>query len=193
MVASLKCVKRELKNTSHMKQLRKDGFVPAVIHKKGTKVENVSIESVDLQALYETGYIKSTVINLDYNSKEVRVIVYDYHTHPVSGKIIHVDFKVITKSEYFITDVVIRFKNKSMSPGIKRGAKLNKIKRSLKIKTKADSLPKEVIVDLSKLNIGDNIKISDCSFEKDVHPLDKVDTVIVATKGKGKLKEEEAS
>ena len=167
----------------YVKKLRHQGMVPAVLNNTKAECVNVALSSFDVEEIYNTGYISSSVLTLENDGQRKQVVVTDYELHPVTERVLHLDLKEISQSDTVKAKVVVRYKNKLLSTGIKRGGSLNKIKRFISVSAKPEDLPKEVIVDLAKLNVGDSVRIADLEIGNKVRVLEEPESVIVAIKG----------
>ena len=126
--------------------------------------------------IYAGGFL-SHIIELDVDGTKHRVIPRDYQLDPVKDFPLHVDFLRIGKGSKINVQVHVNFINEEASPGLKRGGTLNIVHHTLDLTVAADNIPEEVTVDLTGLDIGDTIHISnvklpagavDHSHEEDV-------------------------
>ena len=99
-----------------------------------------------------------------------RVIPRDYQLDPVSDKAMHVDFLRIGAGSRLTVEVHVNFINEGASPGLKRGGTLNIVRHTVEVSCPADSIPEEITVDLSGLDIGDSAHISSVSLPEGVRP-----------------------
>lgn len=81
----------------------------------------------------------------------------DIQFHPVTDKIIHIDFYQLFKDKELTMDIPVRLHGNS--PGVRNGGRLLFRKRKLAIKALPDNLPDFFDIDISELNIGDNISV----------------------------------
>ena len=159
------------------REMRRQGLVPAVIY--GDKKPPVTIALAYKDAykhIYAGGFL-SHIIELDVDGTKHRVIPRDYQLDPVKDFPLHVDFLRIGKGSKINVQVHVNFINEEASPGLKRGGTLNTVHHTLDLTVAADNIPEEVTVDLTGLDIGDTIHISnvklpagavDHSHEEDV-------------------------
>lgn len=117
------------------------------------------------------------IFELNISGGVVRCIVQDVQYHPVTDRMLHVDFKEIVADKPVIIGVPIRITG--TAPGVLRGGKLTKKMRKLVVKALVDHLPDEVVVSIDTLDIGQSIKVSDLQVEH-VTFLDPASSVIVA-------------
>ena len=86
--------------------------------------------------------------------------------HPVSDRPLHVDFLRLSKDATVEVSVPVLFINEEDSPGIKRGAVLNIVRHDLELVCDADKIPDDIRIDLTGLDVGDSIHISNVTLPK---------------------------
>jgi large subunit ribosomal protein L25 len=159
------------------RELRRQGLVPAVIYGDKQPPVTVALAYKDAHKYIYAGGFLSHVIDLDVDGTKHRVIPRDYQLDPVKDFPLHVDFLRIGKGSKINVQVHVNFINEDASPGLKRGGTLNIVHHTLDLTVAADNIPEEVTVDLTGLDIGDTIHISnvklpagsvDHSHEEDV-------------------------
>ncbi len=185
MKFTLKVEKREIGKHSMLTKARIEDRVPGIIY--GYKKEGQAIDidyNALLNVLKQAG--KSNIISLDLDGKEVKAIVRDYQQHPVTDKLIHIDFLAITEDREITTVVPLEFVGASKA--IKElGAKLDIKNNEVNIKCLPGNLPSQINVDISKLeDIGQMILISQLDVYENVkvlnNPNDPVAGVVIPRK-----------
>jgi len=156
------------------KKHRKEGNVPCVLY-GGEKQIHFAGSEKDFGKIIFTP--DAYLVNLVIDGKEYNAILQDVQYHPVTDKILHMDFLLVTDDKPVSIAVPVRFTG--TSKGVLRGGKITKKYRKLMIKALPANLPDEVVVDVTELNIGQVIKVSDLKMEN-VEFLD-VPTSVVAT------------
>ena len=96
--------------------------------------------------------------------KEYNAVLKEIQFHPVSDKIIHVDFIEVAKDKPVTIGIPIRVLGDSV--GIKAGGKLRIRRRSLLVKGFANDLPEFLPIDITELQIHQSVKVGDLSFDK---------------------------
>jgi large subunit ribosomal protein L25 len=152
---------RERAGKGASRALRRDGRVPCVIY--GDKKEPLSfhVEEKLLTKMLSTGHFMNSVIMVDIKGKANRTLPKDVQFHPVSSRPIHVDFLRIGEHSQVHVNIPVRFDNEEDSPGLKRGGVLNVVQHDLELICDAAHIPDEIHIDLTGLDIGDSIHISD--------------------------------
>ena len=173
----LKAQAREGVGKGAARELRRQGLVPAVIYGDKKPPVTISIAYKDaMKSIYAGGFL-SHVLELDVDGTKHSVIPRDYQLDPVKDFALHVDFLRVGKGSKLNVQVHVNFINEEASPGLKRGGTLNIVHHTLDLTVDASNIPEEVTVDLTGLDIGDSIHISnvklpagatDHSHEEDV-------------------------
>ena len=99
----------------------------------------------------------------------------------VSEEPMHIDFMRIVSGKKIILEIPVKFINHPDSPGLKRGGVLNIVRRKVELKCPAESIPDEIVVDLSGTDIGTSIKISSVKLPENVIPTITDRDFVVAT------------
>ena len=167
---NLDIIGRDKTGKSNCKQLRNMGKIPAVIY--GDKKESVYI-TVDYpkiaKELSRTGFF-STVFSLKLDKKEIKVLPREIQTDPLNDKPIHIDFLRVNSESKINISVPIVFVNEDKSPGLKSGGVLNAVRREIDLICKINSIPEKLEADLTGLEVGSVIHMSDIKLEENVVP-----------------------
>ena len=161
--------KRESVGKSSTKALRNAGKVPCVLY-GGEKPVHFSADEISFSKLVYTPNAHTVVISLDDKS-EMNAVIQDIQFHPVSEKILHIDFLQLFEGKEVTMTIPVRFEGNA--PGVRnQGGNLSKNKRKLSVRALPKDLPDYILVDISSLNLNDKITISDVSEEtfKFLHP-----------------------
>jgi len=135
--------------------MREAGKVPAVFYGPKDESESIELLRTDLESfLQKEG--ESSVLTLKGDGVEKDVLIQGIQSHPVSGKIEHVDFYVIDKTKKVEVSVPIEFTGES--PAVKNlGGSLVKVLYELEIESLPTNIPHQIIVDVSGLTDFDSI------------------------------------
>ncbi|PHN01002.1 50S ribosomal protein L25 [Flavilitoribacter nigricans] len=155
-VVTLEGQERKVMSKSATKALRKEELVPAVMY-GGDDVLHFSVSARDVRPLIYTSDFKVAEVNVNGNA--YRCILKDKQFHPVSDEIQHLDFLQLTDGATVRIQVPIRFTGSA--PGVKVGGKLQQNLRLVKIKTTPENMVYEMTADVSKLELGQSIRVRD--------------------------------
>ena len=161
--------KRESVGKSSTKALRNAGKIPCVLY-GGEKPVHFSADEISFSKLVYTPNAHTVVISLDDKS-EMNAVIQDIQFHPVSEKILHIDFLQLFEGKEVTMTIPVRFEGNA--PGVRnQGGNLSKNKRKLSVRALPKNLPDFILADISSLNLNDNITIADVSEEtfKFLHP-----------------------
>ncbi len=144
--------------------LRNSGRVPAVLYGNNEEPAGIHLEEKALMKALHTGHFMNSVIMVDVGGKSVRTLPKDVAFHPVTERPLHVDFLRISEHATVTVQVPVHFVDEATSPGIKRGGVLNIVRHELELICDAATIPDEIAISLTGLDIGDSIHISNVTL-----------------------------
>ncbi|QNN64055.1 50S ribosomal protein L25/general stress protein Ctc [Sphingomonas rhizophila] len=157
---------RERAGKGASRELRRTGRVPAVIYGDKKEPLSVHVEEKLLTKMLSTGHFMNTVVMIDAGGKPHRTLPKDVQFHPVTSRPIHVDFLRIGEHSQVHVNVPVVFLNDEDAPGIKRGGVLNIVRHDLELVCDAAEIPEQIEIDLTGLEIGDSVHISQVKLPK---------------------------
>ncbi len=150
----------------YSKNIRNNGNVPAIIYGGKEESTAISINAVSfLKQLNNSKFKKNQIfeIKLD-DSKTERVITKEISVNPLNNQFIHIDFlRVFDEKE---VEVNIPISVEGISAGQRMGGVLVKPKSTVSLKCLPTNIPVEIIVDISKLKIGENIRAAEIKIDE---------------------------
>ena len=167
---------RENVGKKDAKMHRKAFQVPCVVYGGKEQIHFVADEKA-LMKIMHTPVAHIFVLNI--GGKTIKTIVQDVQYHPVTDRMLHVDFMEIIPEKPVTIGVPVKVIG--TAPGVLRGGKLIKKMRKLVIKALVQNLPDEVTVSIDGLEIGDSVKVSGMVLEN-VTFLDPASSVIVGVR-----------
>jgi large subunit ribosomal protein L25 len=169
------------KDTGSTYSLLNKGMVPGIIYGKGTEPTKIAFENKVLLKLMHTGAFYSTILDLDIEGKNEKVLPKQLQYHPVTDKLIHFDFLRVQNDTKVTVEVPVEFLNQDTCPGLKKGGVLNLVRREVELSCNANNIPDKLQFDLVKSEIGDSIKISNIELPEGVMPTITDRDFVVAT------------
>jgi large subunit ribosomal protein L25 len=146
---------------AEIRQLRRDGRVPAVVYNNG-KAQHISMDYADLKPILFTA--DTYIVNLSIDGGEpLETIVREPQYHPLTDRIMHVDFLVVPQDK--AVELVLPVKFVGTPKGVIKGGKLMTKMRRLKVKGEVASLPEFIEVPVDHLDLGMSIKVSELKVE----------------------------
>ena len=173
--------KRERAGKGVARALRREGSVPAVLYGDKKEPIGLSVTGGQLKRLYNTGRAMNTLLNIDIDGQTHQAITRDIQFHPVNDEIIHADFLRLGKGAKISVEVQVNFLNEETCPGIKRGGVLNVVRYTVELDCPAISIPEQIEIDLSTVELGDSIHISSVALPDGVTPTIKDRDFTIAT------------
>lgn len=155
-------------------KLRAEEKAPAVLY-GGDEPVHFSVAFSELRQMIYTPNVY--LIDLDIDGTIHKAIMQDIQWHPVEEIVMHVDFLKINEDKPIKIDVPIKVTGHAK--GMRAGGKLNTNLRRLKVKALASDLPDTISIDVTKLGLGQGIKVGDLKVEN-VEFLDPKSNVVVS-------------
>jgi len=154
---TIKGSQRESVGKVATKALRNAGKVPCVLY-GGDKAIHFSAEVNAFKPLVYTPEVFTAVIEIE-NGEKFNAIVQDIQFHPVSDKILHVDFYQLFEDKEITMDIPVHLLG--VSPGVVAGGNMRFPNRKLKVRAIPANLPDFINADISKLTIGDKLFVTE--------------------------------
>jgi large subunit ribosomal protein L25 len=161
---------RERAGKGAARATRRAGRVPAVIYGAKKDPVMISLDPQDLRQEIAGGGFFATLFDIHVNGGNERVLPRDLQQHPVTDRPIHVDFLRVSAATRIDVEVPVSFLNEEESPGLKRGGVLNVVRYTIELNSRADAIPSEIDIDLTGLDIGDSVHISEITLPDGVTP-----------------------
>jgi large subunit ribosomal protein L25 len=159
---TIKGSKRESVGKASTKALRNAEKVPCVLYGGGEPV-HFSADELAFSKLVYTPNAHTVVIDL--GDASYNAIMQDIQFHPVSDRILHVDFYQLHDDKEVSMDIPVEFVG--AAPGVLlSGGVLSKNKRKLRVRALPANLPDSIVADISKLEIGNKLYVTEVADEK---------------------------
>ena len=152
---------RERTGTGGARDTRREGKVPGVLYGGDKDPVAIAVKSNEFRKALYTGKLLGHLVTLKHGSETQPVIAKAVDMHPVTDEPWHFDLYRVDEHQQIKIDVPVHFANQEASPGLKRGGTLGVVLHSVTVACHADSIPEEIVVDLTGLDIGDAVRVSD--------------------------------
>ncbi|MFB9948080.1 50S ribosomal protein L25/general stress protein Ctc [Rhizobium puerariae] len=166
----LKAEARERVGKGSSRELRRNGFIPAVIYGDKQAPLAIALSTNEVTKRIHAGGFMTTVATIDVDGQKIQVLPKDYQLDPVRDFTVHVDFLRVSGDTDVTVEVPVHFVNEEKS-AIKIGGVLNIVRHSVEFHCPANDIPEFITVDLSGAKIGDSIHISAVTLPKGVRPV----------------------
>jgi len=158
------------------KGLRYQGKVPCVLYGGKEQVRFTTDEPNFKPILFSP---ETFVIEINIDGNKHLAILKDIQYHPVGDQVLHADFYEVSDTKPVVVSIPV--KTSGTAPGVIRGGKLKVKLTKVKVKGLIQDIPDYMDINVSKLNIGQSVKVKDMKFEK-LTMLDMPNLVIVDVK-----------
>lgn len=138
------------------KKQRRDEKVPCVLY-GGKEQTHFTLDVADFKKIIFTPEVFLVQLNID--GKEVNAILQDVQYHPVTDSILHADFLEVIPGKAVVVGIPVEFEG--VAPGVLKGGRLVKKVRKIKVKGVIEELPDKIKINISKLDIGNSIRVKD--------------------------------
>lgn len=150
---------------------RREGLVPGVIYGGGEDPQTVNIKHNVLLKALKAGKFMSTLINLKVDGQDNRVICRAVQKDVVKDLPTHADFLRLSARSRINLYIPVDFINEDECPGLKKGGVLTVVRNEVELKVTAGDIPEQLVVDLTGLDVGDTINISNIDLPKGTRPM----------------------
>jgi large subunit ribosomal protein L25 len=165
MDATLKAEKREGRGKNEARRLRASGRIPAVLYgaEKGTAVE-IAVDPKNLLRILHGEAGVNTLIGLQLDGGNTRVLVKEYQLDPIDHELLHADFYQVAMDKTITVTVPVVLKGEAK--GVKQqGGIVDFVNREIEIEVLPADIPENITVDVSELMLHEGIRVRDLKIE----------------------------
>ena len=163
--AEIQAAPRSRAGKGTARSLRREGKVPGVIYGRGRTPEAISVDTTELTRLLTEVSAATTLVDVTVEGQSpVKALIREIQRNPVRpADIIHLDLYAVRADEKITVEVPIHFTG--VPDGVRNfGGVLDQTMHALQIRVLASNIPEHLEVDVTALNIGQSIHVSDLSF-----------------------------
>ena len=184
---------RKLTGNSPARQLRRGGFIPAVLYGPQTEPVLLAVSVKEFETILKKGNVGSMILNLVIqNGQQVTkpAMIKELQSHPVSGNFIHIDFYEIDMNRKI--NVMIPIVARGKSKGVEDGGLLQIVRREIEVLCLPGDIPETIEIDITNLDIGDSVHVEEIPLGDNVELPSDVNFTVV-TISSPKVEEEEVA
>lgn len=164
---------RKKSGSGHARRLRRDGRVPANLYGLGRETMSLAMDKDDILAFLRSG---SHLIELKMADKTRPAIVREVQIDPLTDEILHLDFHRVDADVAVEAEVPVVLKGRPK--GVAEGGLLTTLLETVRVSCKPTNIPKEFLVDVSEMAMGDQLHASDLEIPDQVELVDDGDEII---------------
>lgn len=172
---SLKVVLRKETTKGDAKTNRRNNLIPCVLYGRNRENIHFLVQELALKPLIYTRDISFVELEIE-GQDNVKAIVQDIQFHPITDRVIHIDFLELQDDVEITMDVPVNVVGRAA--GVIRGGEMRLNMRKLRVKTLPASMPQAVEVDVTSVDIGDKIYVS--ALHNDQYKFSHPDNAVVA-------------
>jgi len=161
------------------KKLREAGRIPAVIYGGQTKPESLELVARELDDLIHHSASENILVDLAVDKAKRLALVQEVQHHPLSGKVLHVDFHEVSATEK--VTVMVPVETTGEAVGVKTGGGvLEHVLFKLKVRALPKDLPEQILVDVTALEVGKSIHLGEIKAVDGVEILGNKNTPVIS-------------
>lgn len=148
--------------------LRRQGRVPAVAYGNDLDPTPISVDSLELYHALHTDAGANAILRLDVAGDTHLALAREIQRHPVRREVLHVDFVTVSRNVKVSVDVPLHLEGVEDAPGTQEGGVISQELYALPVDVLPLEVPDSITVDVSGMNVGDTLRVSDLSVPSGV-------------------------
>ena len=188
----LEVQERDRRGTSESKRLRREGMIPGVLYGNGKKPHAICVPERELRRVLTGGHGLHAILDVVLAGQKTThsSVLKDYQVDPIRGKIEHFDLQEVRLDQPIQSSVVVELVGESV--GAKAGGVLSQVAREVRVEALPLEIPDRLELDVSAMEIGDSLRLSDLTVREGVTFLDDPETVLATVTVPTRVEEPEA-
>lgn len=161
-------VSRDDRGKGASRRLRREGLVPGIIYGGGKDPQMIATKHNELFHHLENEAFYSHILSVKVDGKAQQVVLKDLQRHPSKPFVTHLDLLRVVMDEEIRMTVPLHFDGEDGCPGVKLGGTVLHLMSDLEIECLPSDLPEYIAIDVSKMEIGDVVHLSEVVLPKGV-------------------------
>jgi large subunit ribosomal protein L25 len=188
----LEVQERDRRGTSESKRLRREGMIPGVLYGNGKTPHAICVPERELRRVLTGGHGLHAILDVVLAGQKTThsSVLKDYQVDPIRGKIEHFDLQEVRLDQPIQSSVVVELVGESV--GAKAGGVLSQVAREVRVEALPLEIPDRLELDVSAMEIGDSLRLSDLTVREGVTFLDDPETVLATVTVPTRVEEPEA-
>jgi large subunit ribosomal protein L25 len=160
------------------RRLRVAGHIPGVVYGRKTDPVSVFVSPKEIGAILRSASGENTLFDLELEGSRRKVILKEWQVEPLKGRLLHADFYEVALDQ--LLQVSVHVEVTGVPVGVKvQGGVLDFVSRELEVECLPTDIPEKIVVDVSELEIGKHLRVSDLTVPDKVTILTDPDVVVV--------------
>ena len=162
MAIEVNATPRSTQGKGASRRLRHAARVPGILYGGGQPTANIEVDHKELAQHLKHEAFHASILQLNLEGNKLQVLLRDYQMHPWRQQVMHVDFQRVAKDRKIHMKIPLHFNNAENAPGVKTGGgSVNHVLTEIDVTCLPDDLPEYIEVDLSNLQMGHSIRLSE--------------------------------
>ncbi len=149
------------------RRLRSRGLIPGVLYAAGKDAVAVAVSPQEIGAILKSASGENTLFDLDLGGSKRKVILKEFQREPLRGKLLHADFYEVALDKLITVKVHVELEGTPV--GVKlQGGIVDFVTRELEVECLPADIPAKITVDISHLELGKHLRVSDLKLGEKV-------------------------
>jgi len=176
---SLRAHTGRIPGSRHSRRLRREGKIPAIVYGRDMEPINIAVEERELYGVLHTEAGLNALINIQIEGQEeILTLAREIERHPFRREYRHVDFQKVSLTETVTADVPIHFEGEPI--GVEEGGVFSPRRTSVHIEALVTQIPGYIEMDISGVDIGESLRVTDLPVMEGVTYLEDPDSVLMS-------------
>src|SRR5512147_252178 len=159
------------------RRLRQRGLIPGVLYGTGKAAVPVAVSPREIGAILKSASGENTLFDLDLGGTRRKVILKEFQREPLRGQLLHADFYEVAL--YKALEVKVPIELEGVPVGVKlQGGIVDFVTRDLEVECLPVDIPEKITVDISHLELGKHLRVSELKLGDKVKVLVEPELVI---------------
>jgi len=169
---------RERRGSRESRRLRREGLIPGVLYGRGKKPHAICVPERELRRVLTGDHGLHAILDVVLEGQKTThaSILKDYQLDPLRERIAHIDLQEVRLDQPIHATVVVEFVGEA--PAAKAGGVLSQVAREVNVEALPMQVPDRLELDISSMEIGDTLRVSDLQAPDGVTLLDDPETVV---------------
>ena len=168
----IKAEPREVQGTGASRRLRRTDKVPGILYGGGQDALPIQLDHKELLLKLRQEAFHASILDMEVGDEKAQVLLRDYQMHPFKVRVLHADFQRVAADRKIHMKVPLHFVNAEIAPGVKlAGGLAQHVMNEVEVSCLPKDLPEYIEVDLSELQAGHSIHVSNLNLPAGVEAL----------------------
>jgi large subunit ribosomal protein L25 len=160
------------------RRLRTQGLIPGIVYGAAKESIAVAVSPKEITTILRSASGENTLFDLDLDGKRRKVILKEFQVEPIKGQILHADFYEVALDKRL--EVKVHVELQGTPVGVKvQGGIVDFVTRELEVECLPTDIPAKIALDVSALELGKHLRVSDITAPPKVKILTEPDVVVV--------------